>query len=68
MMPDPVTVYGDGGNDEETVMLQPVTYTGPAALKLRWIAAVQTSVFDADMLSLSIQEGTTTSTNQLGWK
>jgi hypothetical protein len=28
--PDPVTVYGGGSNDEETVMLQPVTYTGPA--------------------------------------
>jgi hypothetical protein len=28
--PDPVTVYDGGSNDEETVMLQPVTYTGPA--------------------------------------
>jgi hypothetical protein len=28
--PDPVTVYGGGSNDEETVMSQPVTYTGPA--------------------------------------
>jgi hypothetical protein len=28
--PDPVTVYGGSSNDEETVMLQPVTYTGPA--------------------------------------
>jgi hypothetical protein len=28
--PNPVTVYGGGSNDEETVMLQPVTYTGPA--------------------------------------
>jgi hypothetical protein len=28
--PDPVPVYGGGSNDEETVMLQPVTYTGPA--------------------------------------
>jgi hypothetical protein len=27
---DPVTVYGGGSNDEETVMSQPVTYTGPA--------------------------------------
>jgi hypothetical protein len=28
--PDPVTVYDGDSNDEETVMLQPVTYTGPA--------------------------------------
>jgi hypothetical protein len=28
--PDPVTVYDGGSNDEETVMSQPVTYTGPA--------------------------------------
>jgi hypothetical protein len=28
--PDPVTVYGGGSNDEDTVMSQPVTYTGPA--------------------------------------
>jgi hypothetical protein len=28
--PDPVTVYDGGSNDEETVMLKPVTYTGPA--------------------------------------
>jgi hypothetical protein len=28
--PDPVTVYDGGSNDEDTVMLQPVTYTGPA--------------------------------------
>jgi hypothetical protein len=28
--PDPVTVYDGGSNDEDTVMSQPVTYTGPA--------------------------------------
>jgi hypothetical protein len=28
--PNPVTVYDGGSNDEDTVMSQPVTYTGPA--------------------------------------
>jgi hypothetical protein len=68
--PDPVTVYGGGSNDEETVMLQPVTYTGPAVestVGTDPVAETPISVFDADMLSQSNKRAGDSS-NQLGWK
>jgi hypothetical protein len=47
--PDPVTVYGGGSNDEETVMLQPVTYTGPAVETNLDTATVDFSLDDLDL-------------------